>query len=347
MADQEPLNDRAQQLLHVLIDQYIHDGKPVGSRTLSRDGDLGLSPATIRNVMADLEELGLVVSPHTSAGRIPTVKGYRLFVDSLLSLQPLDSTEINQMEKRILTGQTEQGLVSNVSDILSGITQFAGVVTLPTHEFSAWRHVEFLPLSENQVLTVMVAGKNEVQNRVFTTARPYSAAELQQAANFLNQTFSGQSFHQVRMRLVKDMQDAKDNMDSMMQAAMEMADKVCDNEDGNDDFVLAGQTNLMGVDDLSDMGKLRELFDAFNSKRDILHILDQCQQSDGVQIFIGEESGYRALDECSLVTSSYEVDGQVAGVLGVIGPTRMAYERVIPIVDITSKLLTAALNQRN
>lgn len=347
MANYEPLNERAQHLLRVLVDRYIDDGKPVGSRTLSRETRLNLSPATIRNVMADLEDLGLVVSPHTSAGRIPTVKGYRFFVDTLLSLKPLDSSEISALQQRLDADTTEQGLLNAVSDMLSGITQLAGVVTLPRHEHNAWRHVEFLPLSGNQVLTVLVVNEQEVQNRVFSTDRPYTAAELQQAANYLNQTFTGKDFQQVRATLLNEMQAAKASMDKMMLAAMEMASKVCDCGDPDEGYVLAGQTNLIGKAELSDMDKLRELFEAFNAKRDILHILDQSQQGEGVQIFIGEESGYRPLDECSVVTSPYKVDGQVVGVLGVIGPTRMAYERVIPIVDITAKLLGSALNLKH
>ena len=347
MGEQQPLNERAQQLLRVLIDRYIDDGRPVGSRTLSRDAGLDLSPATIRNVMADLEELGLVAAPHTSAGRIPTVKGYRFFVDTLLSLKPLDDAEVSQLQERLSTDNTEQGLLNSVSDMLSGITSLAGVVTLPSRNYSAWRHIEFLPMSDNRVLTVVVGNDDQVQNRIFTAARPFTPAELQQASNYLNSVFGGKSFTQVRETIVREMQEAKNSMDKLTLAAMQMAEKVCENVDQQDDFVLAGQTNLMGVNELSDIDKLRELFDAFNTKRDILHILDQSQQANGVQIFIGEESGYHPLDECSVVTSPYQVDGQAAGVLGVIGPTRMAYERVIPIVDITAKLLSSTLKQRN
>ena len=347
MTSKQPLNERAQQLLRVLIDRYIDDGRPVGSRTLSRDAGLDLSPATIRNVMADLEELGLVAAPHTSAGRIPTVKGYRFFVDTLLSLKPLDDAEVSQLQERLSQDNNEQGLINSVSDMLSGITSLAGVVTLPSRNYSAWRHIEFLPMSENRVLTVVVGNDDQVQNRIFTTARPFTPAELQQASNYLNSVFGGKSIPQVRETIVKEMQEAKNSMDKLTLAAMQMAEKVCENVDQQDDFVLAGQTNLMGVNELSDIDKLRDLFDAFNTKRDILHILDQSQQANGVQIFIGEESGYHPLDECSVVTSPYEVDGQAAGVLGVIGPTRMAYERVIPIVDITAKLLSSTLKQRN
>jgi len=347
MSQQQPLNERAQHLLRVLIDRYIEDGKPVGSRTLARETRLDLSPATIRNVMSDLEDLGLVAAPHTSAGRIPTVKGYRFFVDTLLSLQPLNDLEVEQLQARMSQDDDEQGLMNSVSDMLSGITHLAGVVTLPQRNYSAWRHMEFLPMSENRVLTVVVGNDDKIQNRIFTTARPFSPAELQQASNYLNAMFSGKGFADVRTAIVHEMQEAKERMDKLTVATMEMAEQVCLSAERRDDFVLAGQTNLMGVNELSNIDKLRELFDAFSAKRDILHILDECQQADGVQIFIGEESGYHPLDECSVITASYKVEGEVAGVLGVIGPTRMAYERVIPIVDITAKLLSSTLKQRN
>lgn len=347
MTKQQPLNERAQHLLRVLIDRYIADGKPVGSRTLARETSLDLSPATIRNVMSDLEEMGLVTSPHTSAGRIPTVKGYRFFVDTLLSLQPLNEEEVEQLQERFNQENDEQGLINSVSDMLSGITHLAGVVTLPSRNYSGWRHMEFLPMSDNRVLTVMVGNDDQIQNRIFTTARQFSPAELQQASNYLNSVFSGKSFAEVRTSIVGEMQEAKDRMDKLTLATMEMAEQICKSAEHQDDFILAGQTNLMGMDELSNIDKLRDLFDAFSAKRDILHILDQCQKADGVQIFIGEESGYHPLDECSVITSSYKVDGKVAGVLGIIGPTRMAYEKVIPIVDITAKLLTNTLKQRN
>jgi len=347
MTTKQPLNDRAQHLLRVLIDRYIEDGKPVGSRTLARETRLDLSPATIRNVMSDLEELGLVTAPHTSAGRIPTVKGYRFFVDTLLSLQPLNDVEVEKLQDRMNQDDNEQGLINSVSDMLSGITSLAGVVTLPSRNYSAWRHMEFLPMSENRVLTVVVGNDDQIQNRIFTTARPFSPAELQQASNYLNSMFSGKGFAEVRTAIVHEMHEAKERMDKLTLATMEMAEQICQSAEHQDDFVLAGQTNLMGVNELSNIDKLRDLFDAFNAKRDILHILDECQQADGVQIFIGEESGYHPLDECSVITSPYEVDGEVAGVLGVIGPTRMAYERVIPIVDITAKLLSSTLKLRN
>lgn len=350
MSNQEMPNERARLLLSTLIQCYVDDGRPVGSTTLAREARLDLSPATIRNIMADLEGLGLVASPHTSAGRVPTVKGYRLFVDTLLTASPSLTTsndlDVESLLQHLRSGEGGQDLVSSVSDMLSGMTNMAGLVTLPKHEVQAWRHIEFVSLSDNRVLSIMVLNDQEVQNRVLDTARPYSPAELQQAANYLNQAFAGRSLREVRQTLLREMREAKEHMDKMMVEALEIAGRVCEDDRG-EDFVMAGQTKLMNFAELSNVEKLRELFEAFGEKRDILHLLDQCQQAQGVQIFIGEESGYKPLDECSMVASPYRVDGEVVGVLGVIGPTRMAYDRVIPIVDITARLLGSVLNTRH
>ena len=339
------LPDRAQLMLRSLIDHYVRDGQPVGSRTLARDAGLDLSPATIRNVMADLEELGFICSPHTSAGRVPTVQGYRFFVDTLLTVQPLDSCSIEKMRIELSLEQSSKDLVASASSLLSGITHMAGVVTLPMHEHALFKHVEFLPLSENRVLAVLVTGEDEVQNRMLETEKYHSAAELQQASNYLNAMFAGKDLAEVRTTLLHEMQETRSNMNSMMRTAMQMADQVLEARQ-NEDYVMAGQTNLMEFQELCDIDHLRKLFDAFNQKRDILQLLDQCIHSDGIQIFIGDESGYQMLDECSMVTAPYSADGEVLGVLGVIGPTRMAYDRVIPIVDATARLLGAALNQK-
>jgi len=339
------LSERAQQMLRALIDHYVRDGQPVGSRTLARDAGLKLSPATVRNVMADLEELGFVASPHTSSGRVPTVQGYRFFVDTLLSVQPLEPRALERMRAELKLDQTPKGLVESASSLLSGITRLAGVVTLPKHEHSVFKRVEFMPLSDNRVLAVLVTGEDEVQNRVLKTEKECSAAELQQASNYLNQLFAGKDLADVRATLLRDMQETRTNMNEMMRTAMQMADQVLE-KNRDEDFVMAGQTNLMEFQELCDIEKLRKLFDAFNRKRDILHLLDQCVHGEGIQIFIGDESGYQMLDECSMVTAPYSVDGRVLGVLGVIGPTRMAYDRVIPIVDATARLLGAALNSK-
>lgn len=345
------LSDRAQQLLKTLVERYIRDGEPVGSRTLSRDSGLDLSPATIRNIMADLEDLGMVRSPHTSAGRVPTARGYRLFVDALLAVKPLDSREVARLQHDLLREMEPargdaQSLMTITSSLLSGVTQMAGLVTIPKREFGAWRHVEFLPLSDNRVLAILVINEREVQNRILELDRAWSQAELQQFANYLNTHFTGRDVGQVRQSLLKELRNTRESMNEMMSAAITMAEQMFERAPPGKDYVLAGETHLMEFAELSNVDKLRQLFEAFNKKRDILHLLDQCVAADGVQIFIGEESGYQVLDECSVVTAPYRVNEELVGVLGVIGPTRMAYERVIPIVDVTAKLLSAALNPR-
>ena len=315
-------------------------------RVLSRDSGLDLSPATIRNVISDLEELGLVTSPHTSAGRVPTVLGYRLFVDTLLQVKPPMTREIQRLRIQLDETHDREQLVMNASAMLSEITRLAGVVTVPKPASPTLRQVEFLSLSNNQVLVILVVNEQEVQNRIITTSRTYSAAELQQAANYLTAHFRGADLHDVRARLVNEMHEAREAMNQMMLDAIVMAEKAFEPEEQRETVMVAGQTHLMEYGDLADMEKLRNLFDAFSSKRDILHLLDQSLSARGVQIFIGEESGYSIFDDCSVVAAPYEVDGEVLGVLGVIGPTRMAYERVIPIVDVTARLFGAALNPK-
>jgi heat-inducible transcriptional repressor len=340
------VNERAQYFLKILVERYIREGHPVGSRTLAKDAGRDLSPATIRNVMADLEDMGLVVSPHTSAGRIPTATGFRMFVDSLLILKPLHVTEVEQIRARLQGDHEPTDMLASASQLLSGITRMAGVVSTPRHERINFRQIEFLHLSERRVLTILVNSEGEVHNRIIHTDRSYSESELRQAANYLNQTFSGQDMRSVREKLLKEMRATREHMDRIMRQAVTMAGQVFDAVESHEDCLIAGQTNLMGFDELASMDRLRRLFDAFTEKHEILHLLDKCMQADGVQIFIGEESGYQLLDDCSLVTAPYKVDDQVVGVLGVIGPTRMAYDRVIPIVDVTAKLLGAALKQR-
>lgn len=338
------INERAQNLLKVLVDRYIQDGQPVGSRTLSRDSGMELSAATVRNVMADLEELGLIRSPHTSSGRIPTARGYRLFIDSLLTVKPLDSGELLSLQQQIGTISGPDEALSSASSLLSELTSMAGVVTVPRHEQESLRQLEFLPLSGNRVLVILVLNEREVQNRIIDTTRNFTAAELQQMANYLNQTYAGREIREVRESLLMDMEQTKLDMNRLMSSAIEMAQRAFQRGE-EDDFVLAGETNLMAYSDMADMDKMRHLFEAFHRKSDILYLLDQSIHARGVQIFVGEESGFEVLEECSVVTAPYEAEGGVAGVLGVIGPTRMAYDRVIPIVDVTARLLGAALNQ--
>ena len=346
---EEGLSERAQLLLKALIENYIRDGQPVGSRTLSRDSGLSLSSATIRNVMADLEDLGFVASPHTSAGRVPTDKGYRFFVDTLLKLKPLHHEEIEDIERRLGSDSANNGrsLVQTVSQMLSNVTHMAGLVTLPNPNYIALSQIEFISLSENRALAIMVMSNREVQNRVVQLDRYHSSEELRRAANYLNDAFSGRSLPEVRAQLLAQLQETRQHMDQLMQDAIQMAQKVfAATKDGDVEYVIAGETNLMGFAELSNVDRLRRLFEAFNEKHDILRLLDSCLRAEGIQIFIGQESGYRILDDISVVTAPYMLDNQVVGVLGIIGPTRMAYERVIPIVDITAKLLGSALNAR-
>lgn len=341
------LNDRAQLLLKALVERYIRDGQPVGSRTLSRDTAMSLSPATIRNVMADLEELGLLTSPHTSAGRIPTAQGYRLFVDTLIQIDPLDDSRLQQqIGEQLDASQDAHALMHSASTLLSDITQLAGIVMVPKQGDIRLRQVEFLSLSNNQVLVILVVNNKEVHNRIITTERSYTASELEQAANYLNKICAGKDLSSMRDNLIQDLRSTHEHMNETMIAAIRMAEQAFDTSLREEEVLVSGQTNLMDYGELADMDKLRQMFDAFSRKRDILHLLDQSLTASGVQIFIGEESGYEIFDQCSVVTASCQCEGQMLGVLGVVGPTRMAYDRVIPIVDVTARLLGAALNQR-
>ena len=340
------LNDRSLQLLKTLVERYISDGQPVGSRVLSKDSDIKLSPATIRNVMADLEDLGLIHSPHTSAGRIPTVSGYRLFVDSLLTVKPLGSKELACLHQGLSDKDDNGKMIGTASRLLAELTQMAGVVTLPRRELVSLRHIEFLPLSHKRVLVIFVTNEQEVHNKIIHTDKVFSPSELQQAGAYLNSIYCGHSLISVRAAVLKELQDDQERMNQGMLDAIKMAQLAFDSGDQKDDYVLTGETNLMGFSELSGRDHLKKLFDAFSQKQDVIHLLDQSMKADGVQIFIGEESGYQAFDQCSLVTSSYSVNDEVVGVLGVIGPTRMAYEKIIPFVDVTAKLLGAALNPK-
>jgi heat-inducible transcriptional repressor len=337
------LSDRAQSLLKILVERYIAEGQPVGSRALSRFSTLELSPATIRNVMADLEEMGFVTSPHTSAGRVPTPKGYRFFVDTLLTVRPLEEMERQQIEQQLVPADPHL-IVTAASQLLSDLTHFAGIVVAPRRRGAVLRHVEFFALSEKRVLLIIVASDGDVQNRVLITERNFSPSQLTEAANFINQHYAGQEFDQIRSRVRSELIDLHKDISGLMQAAIATgADSMQGVADG---VVISGGRNLLEVDELSnDMQRLRRLFDLFERKTQLLDILEISERAEGVKIFIGGESQMLALDECSIVTAPYEVDGQVVGTVGVIGPTRMAYERVIPIVDVTAKLVSSALSQ--
>jgi heat-inducible transcriptional repressor len=336
------LDKRAQILLKTLVEQYISDGQPVGSRTLSKSSGLDLSPATIRNVMSDLEELGFIASPHTSAGRIPTQRGYRFFVDTLLTVQPLQSQEIQRLQFE-LSSPNPQELISSAAGMLSNLTQFAGVVMTPKRRNIAFKHLEFLPISDKRILVIIVTTDGNVQNRIILAEKPYSPAELTQATNYFNTHYSGSTFEQVQIKLHEELKQMQSDMMILMSAAMEVSSKGMQKD--SEDVVISGERNLLQVDDLStNVTSLRKLFEIFERRTSLMQLLDNSQRAEGIQIFIGGESGYLPLDECSMVTAPYETDGQVVGTLGVIGPTRMAYERVIPIVDITAKLLSNALS---
>jgi len=336
------LDERAQNLLKVLIERYIKEGQPIGSSTLARDSGMKFSPATIRNVMSDLEDMGLIVSPHTSSGRVPTVQGYRLFVDNLVTVKPLRNNLIEKLKLELQTGSPSD-VIGKASSLLSSVTQMAGVVMIPRREQLTLRQIEFLPLTGQRVLVVLVVNEQEVQNKVIHTDRAYGPSELQQAANFLTREYAGQDLNSIREMLLCGMQKAREDMNRLMATAINVADQVLE-EKQNSDYIMAGEINLMSYAEMGNVDKLRQLFEAFTTKNDLLHLLDKSIHTDGMQIFIGEESGYSVLDECSVVTSPYKVEDQIVGVLGVIGPTRMAYDRVIPIVDVTAKLLSSALS---
>lgn len=341
------LNSRAENVLKNLVEVYIEQGQPVGSKTLSNLPQLGVSSATVRNVMADLEELGLITSPHTSAGRIPTVLGYRLFVDSLVRASKPTKDAIEMLSERFKDETDTNKLLEHASEVLSDLTQFAGVVVLPGQSVMRFHQIEFLRLSDSRLLAILVTDDGRVQNRVLPAAGKFSDSELVQAANFFNERYKGNTLDEVRRLLVQDMQVDNDEMHRINQNAIQAASQVIEEEDDDakGDVVFSGEQKLLGVPDLCQIETLQKLFDAFKTKRDLLDLLDRSMKADGISVFIGEESGYSALGECSVIASPYEVDGKVIGTLGVVGPTRMAYNDVISVVDITAKLLSQALRK--
>ena len=336
------LDDRSKTLLKTLIERYIAEGQPVGSRALSKYSGLELSAATVRNVMADLEDLGFIASPHTSAGRIPTPRGYRFFVDSLLTMEPLELEKVHTIEGKLHPDQPQQ-LISSASQLLSGLTHFAGIVVTPRRKTPKIRQIEFLSLSEKRILLILVTADGDVQNRILFTEHPYSPSELVTAANHLNQYFAGHDFEQIRKLVKEDLLKLRLDLQGLMAAALAAGDEAINH--ANEQYVISGQRNLLEIDELSsNMKRLRELFDLFEQRTALMQLLESSSKAEGIQIFIGGESGLAPLDECSVITAPYAVDGQIVGSVGVIGPTRMAYERVIPIVDITAKLLSSALS---
>ncbi|QDX80668.1 heat-inducible transcriptional repressor HrcA [Denitratisoma sp. DHT3] len=337
------LDARAKTLLKTLVERYIAEGQPIGSRALSKYSGLELSPATIRNVMSDLEELGLIASPHTSAGRVPTALGYRLFVDTLLTVQPLARQELSELQGAIQPSQPQR-VISQASQLLSNLTHFAGVVVAPRRQQPHIRQIEFLKLSETRILLIIVTANGEVQNRILFTQRNYTPEELVEAANYLNQNCIGLDFDQIRTRLREELRVLRSDMTELMSAALDASTEVAADTSAPQ-YVISGERNLLDVEDFSsNMARLRQLFDLLEQRTSLFQLLELSNRAEGVQVFIGGESGLAPLDECSVVAAPYEVEGQVVGTIGVIGPTRMAYERVIPIVDITARLLSSALS---
>ena len=343
------LDERAKTLLRTLVERYIADGQPVGSRTLSKASGLDLSPATIRNVMADLEELGLIASPHTSAGRIPTARGYRLFVDTMLTARPLDLASVEaaatqQQLREQLQPDQPQRVIAHAAQVLGNLSQFVGVVTAP-RKAGVFHHIEFLRLGERRVLVILVAPDGDVQNRVVITVRDHTQSELVEASNFINAHYAGLTMEAVRERLKTEVEALRGEIATLMQAAVQAGSEA--EGDGAEQVVISGERNLLAVQDFSnDMGSLRKLFDLFEQKTQLMRLLDVSSRAEGVRIYIGGESRVVPYEELSVVTAPYEVDGQVVGTLGVIGPTRMAYDRMIQIVDITSRLVSNALSQK-
>ncbi len=338
------LNDRAATLLKQLVSSYINDGQPVGSKQLAQDAGLDISSATIRNVMSGLEKKGLVIAPHTSAGRIPTEQGLRLFVDSLLEVQPIEEKLICQLQQQLDPDMEMNELVNHASQMVSEMTQMAGIVSVPKQPSAKLRHIEFLPLPEKRVLAIMVTNEKDVQNKVLHLHREYSANELHYAANFQNEQFSGQEVHEIRENLLQELDRSRQDVDNVMRTVVEVADKaLSDDEVSKPEFIVQGETNLVRYNENTNREQLQHLFEIFDRKREMLGLFDRCIHGDGVKIFIGHEAGFEGFGDCSVITAPYSVEGKAIGVLGVIGPARMNYDHVIPVVDITARLLTDAL----
>ena len=342
----EPINNqvdpRAQHLFKLLVEQYIAEGNPIASKALSTLPGVSVSSATVRNIMGDLESAGLVTSPHTSAGKIPTNQGYRFFVDSLLRYEPWQGERQREIEAELNLDLAPKALAASATDLLSHITQMTCLITTPLRNQVSLRHIEFVRLEGERVLVILVLNDREVQNRVIHTERTYTDIELTQASNYLNQEFAGRLLYEIRQNVVHSMQEDKDRMDELMQSALDMANTVfAEADDEAQELVVRGESRLL--DFSQDTDTVKSLFDAVSQKGQVLHLLDQCLQTSGVQLFIGEESGYQGLGDVSLVTSAYELNGESAGVLGVIGPTRMDYKDIIPVVDVTARILSAAM----
>lgn len=339
------LNERAATLLKKLVDSYISDGQPVGSKQLADMAGLDISSATIRNVMSGLEKQGLVVAPHTSSGKIPTEQGLRMFVDTMLKVQPLQKQMFSKLKQQLNPDQDKDTLISQANQMLSELTHMAGVITVPKNSESKLRHIEFLSLPENKVLAILVTNEKEVQNRVIHLEKAYSAEQLQAAANYLNQHFSGQDIYAVRKELLSDLNHTRNNMDAVMSTVIDVAEKALPGFEQKDEpYLVQGKTNLVRYGGETNMENMQHMLEMFDQKREMLGLLDRCIKAEGVKIFIGNEVGIAGMGDCSVVTAPYSVDGEMIGALGVIGPTRINYDKVIPVVDVTARLLGEALN---
>ena len=341
----EALSQRASSLLKTLVEMHIREGQPVASKNLQGESGLSVSSATVRNIMAELEDLGYLSSPHTSSGRIPTAQGYRFFVDSLLQVGPVGQGAMSALNAGLDPNRSASELVQSASNLLAQITYQTGIVTVPKPASSQLRQIEFLPLSGDRVLVIMVINEREVQNRIIQVQRAMTEAQLKTAADLINQRYAGRDLSQVKHQIVREMAEARSRIDAYLEAALELASAAIDNPDTADGVVVAGEASLLNQASPEDMQKLRELFDAFERKRDLLELMERCSRADGIQIFIGEEAGFDVFGDFSVITAPYAQGAQSLGVLGVIGPTRMAYERVIPIVDVTARMLSAALSR--
>lgn len=342
----EILDQRAQHILKILVERYIQEGSPIGSKTLAAEHAIGLSSATVRNILADLEALGYLSSPHTSAGRIPTEQGYRFFVDCLVTIKPLEGTEVQELKTQLHSELEFSNLLQSASTVLSTMTGMAAVVALPKRDRVIWRHVEFLPLSGNRILMILVLNNREVQNRIIYMDRIYTQNELQEVSNFLNAQYSGKDLQVTRKELLDAIHFDQQNMMQLLQTTIDITNKAfLDPKQKSKNYIIAGQENLIRCAHESNLEQLHLLFSAFSQKQDALSLLNHALEAQGIQIFIGKEAGHQVFDHCSIVAASYSGEGELLGTLGVIGPTRMAYDRVISAVDVTAKLLSAALNQ--
>jgi len=342
----DSLNSRQELLLKALVESFISDGQPVGSTKLSQTQNIAISSATIRGVFGDLEDLGYIYSPHKSAGRVPTELGYRMFVDKMVKVQPVDIDLIKKLKINLTKDHERKSIIQKTNEVLSSITELTGIISLPTQKNAELKQIDFLKLSDDKILAILINKNNDVENKIISLDRAHSSSELQEASNYLNSIISGQSALHIRKILLNELEEMRKDMNSIMSSAITFGKKLfLDTDDLNDesDLLVSGQTRLMNCKELSDIDTLKTLFEAFSEKNNILHLLDKSISSDGVKIFIGAESGYNVLDDCSIVSAPYRFDNDVVGVLGVIGPKRMAYDRVIPIVDITAKLLSEAL----